>query len=57
MEVKNSKMNLDMKCLKKEHEQLTKQLEESKALNDQQQKNFIEEIQKVSNDRTLYMSE
>nr|KYP44745.1 hypothetical protein KK1_033722 [Cajanus cajan] len=43
----NANMNHDMECLKKENKQLTKDLGESKALNDQQQKNFIGEIEKV----------
>ncbi|XP_057431035.1 factor of DNA methylation 1-like [Lotus japonicus] len=47
MRVKNSKMNDDMECLKIDNWYLSKQLEESKALNDQQEKNFIEEIQKL----------
>ncbi|KAJ1396784.1 putative domain XH [Sesbania bispinosa] len=46
----NFKMNHEMECLKKELGQLNKQLEESKALNDQRQKNFIEEIQKSLRD-------
>ncbi|RDY13499.1 Factor of DNA methylation 2, partial [Mucuna pruriens] len=48
LQVMNSDMNHDMGCLKKDHDgQLTKDLEESKALNDQQQKNFIKEIEKL----------
>ncbi|XP_061357622.1 factor of DNA methylation 2-like [Gastrolobium bilobum] len=47
MKVMNSNMNHDMEGLTKELGKLTKQLEESKALNDQQQRNFIEEIQKL----------
>ncbi|XP_057433713.1 uncharacterized protein LOC130726467 isoform X1 [Lotus japonicus] len=47
MRVKNTKMNHDMECLKIENWRLSKQLEDSKALNDQQEKNFIEEIQKL----------
>ncbi|RYR65432.1 hypothetical protein Ahy_A03g011363 isoform B [Arachis hypogaea] len=39
--------NHNMECLKEEHGKITKQLEESKALNELQQKNFIEEIQKL----------
>ncbi|KAL1327312.1 factor of DNA methylation 1 [Arachis hypogaea] len=40
-------LNHNMECLKEEHGKITKQLEESKALNELQQKNFIEEIQKL----------
>ncbi|MED6219117.1 hypothetical protein PIB30_032958 [Stylosanthes scabra] len=40
-------LNHDMECLKEEHGKITNQLEESKALNELQQKNFIEEIQKL----------
>ncbi|KAL2333254.1 hypothetical protein Fmac_014467 [Flemingia macrophylla] len=49
LQMKNIKanMNHDMKCLKKKHMQLTKDLEESKTLNDQQQRNFIEEIENL----------
>ncbi|XP_061357629.1 factor of DNA methylation 5-like [Gastrolobium bilobum] len=47
MKVMNSNVNHDVECIKKELGQLAKQLEESKALNDQLQKNFIEEIQKL----------
>ncbi|XP_057431824.1 factor of DNA methylation 2-like [Lotus japonicus] len=50
MRVKNSKMNHDIECLKIENWRLSKQLEDSKALNDQQEKNFIEEIQKSLKD-------
>lgn len=57
MRVKNSKMNHDMECLKIENWRLSKQLEDSKALNDRQEKNFIEEIQKVSNSQILQMPE
>ncbi|KAJ1377215.1 putative domain XH [Sesbania bispinosa] len=46
MEVMNSNMSNEMECIKKEHEQITKALEESKSLNDLQQKNFTEEIRK-----------
>ncbi|KAF7816436.1 factor of DNA methylation 1-like isoform X1 [Senna tora] len=45
LKVKNNNMIRDMRCLKKKNGQLTKELEESKALNDLQQKNFIEEIE------------
>ncbi|XP_057428724.1 factor of DNA methylation 1-like isoform X1 [Lotus japonicus] len=47
MSVMNSKMNGDMERLKIENWHLSKQLEDSKALNDRQEKNFIEEIQKL----------
>ncbi|KAJ1396778.1 putative domain XH [Sesbania bispinosa] len=47
IKVINFKMNLDMGFIKKEHGQITKELEESKALNDLQKKNFAEENQKV----------
>ncbi|KAJ1375558.1 putative domain XH [Sesbania bispinosa] len=50
MKAVNFKMNHEMECLKKELGQLNKKLEESKALNDQQQKNFIEEIQKLKSE-------
>ncbi|KAK7305734.1 hypothetical protein VNO77_43644 [Canavalia gladiata] len=50
MKVMNANLNHDMECLKKEHVQLSKQLEESKAVNDQQQKNFIEEIEKLKSE-------
>ncbi|TKY47429.1 Factor of DNA methylation 2 [Spatholobus suberectus] len=43
----NANMKHDMECLKKDHGQLTMELEESKAQNDQQQKNFIDEIEKM----------
>ncbi|KAJ1396782.1 hypothetical protein SESBI_32300 [Sesbania bispinosa] len=46
MKVMNSNMSHEMECLKKEHEQITKELEECKSLNDLQQKNFTEEIRK-----------
>ncbi|KAK7290246.1 hypothetical protein RIF29_04523 [Crotalaria pallida] len=46
MKVMNSELNHEMECLKNENEQLIKQLENSKALNNLQQRNFIEEIQK-----------
>ncbi|KAK7275381.1 hypothetical protein RIF29_16497 [Crotalaria pallida] len=46
MKVMNSELNHEMECLKNENEQLIKQLD-SKALNNLQQRNFIEEIQKV----------
>ncbi|XP_057428725.1 factor of DNA methylation 1-like isoform X2 [Lotus japonicus] len=50
MSVMNSKMNGDMERLKIENWHLSKQLEDSKALNDRQEKNFIEEIQKSLKD-------
>ncbi|KAK7290176.1 hypothetical protein RIF29_04406 [Crotalaria pallida] len=46
MKVMNSELYHEMECLKNENEQLIKQLENSKALNNLQQQNFIEEIQK-----------
>ncbi|KAJ1377213.1 putative domain XH [Sesbania bispinosa] len=46
MKVMNSNMSHEMECIKKEHEQITKELEECKSLNDLQQKNFTEEIRK-----------
>lgn len=65
-------MSRDIECIKKENEKITKELEESKALqkkftqqnglimkelgesralNDMQQKKFTEEIRKVSNNK------
>ncbi|XP_057433789.1 factor of DNA methylation 1-like [Lotus japonicus] len=41
-----SKMSHDMECVKKEHEQITKELEESKSLNELQLKKFTEETRK-----------
>lgn len=49
--VTNANMNHDMECLKKDDGQITKELEESKALHDLQQ-NFIEEIEKVTNSKS-----
>lgn len=72
MKFLNSKVSRDIECIKKENEKITKELEESKALqkkftqqnglimkelgesralNDMQQKNFTEEIRKVSNNK------
>ncbi|RDY13500.1 hypothetical protein CR513_01574, partial [Mucuna pruriens] len=46
LKVMNSNISYDMECIKKEHEQMSKELEENKASYDLQQKNFIEVIQK-----------
>lgn len=47
MKVMNFDLNHTMECLKNEHEELIKQLEKSKALNNLQEQNFAEEIQKL----------
>ena len=53
MKVMVSDMNHEMECLKQELGKLA----ESEALNDLQQKNFIEEIQKVTSDQNLQLSD
>ncbi|XP_028792770.1 factor of DNA methylation 2-like [Neltuma alba] len=47
LKVGNTNMIRDMECLKKEHERLTEELKETKALNDLQQRSFIEEIKRL----------
>ncbi|TKY47428.1 hypothetical protein E2542_SST29488 [Spatholobus suberectus] len=44
--VMNSNISHDMESIKKEHEQVSKELKENKTLNDLQQKTFTEVIQK-----------
>ncbi|CAJ1865315.1 unnamed protein product [Sphenostylis stenocarpa] len=43
----NANMNRDIECIKKEDGQISREREESKALNDLQSNNFIEEIEKL----------
>ncbi|RDY13496.1 Protein INVOLVED IN DE NOVO 2, partial [Mucuna pruriens] len=46
LKVMNSNISHDMECIKKVHEQVSKELKENKALNELQQKKFMEVIQK-----------
>jgi len=48
LKVMNSIISHEMECMKKEHEQISMELKENKAISDLQQKNFTEVIQKVS---------
>ncbi|XP_029130917.1 uncharacterized protein LOC114917084 [Cajanus cajan] len=46
LKVMNYNLSQEMECIKKEHEKISKELKENKALSDLQQKNFTEAIQK-----------
>ncbi|XP_040867973.1 uncharacterized protein [Glycine max] len=46
LKVMNSIISHEMECMKKEHEQISMELKENKAISDLQQKNFTEVIQK-----------
>lgn len=48
----NTNQTDEMECLKIDYGQLTNELEKSKALNDIQKKNFIDEIEKVSDSKS-----